>query len=224
MTNVYYDCINLTGEAACGPNVTTMTNAYKDCHNLTTAACGDNVVDMYFAYRNCYNLTSAACGPNVDRMWCSYHNCISLTMPACSNSVTNMIGTYSGCTNLTTAIFGPNVNIIGSDSNFFSFSVRDLGTYGNCYNVRGNTYLYTNDIKEVRYCFGGRNTMNILNIYVPASSTTLNSCLKTNELSLIGANITWTNDSTNNRYYNTSANIYIYPVSNVEQAKIDNGD
>ena len=65
----------------------------------------------------------------------------------------------------------------------------------------------------------------MLNIYVPNNSTTLNTCLATYEYqSLTGTAISWTNDSTNNRYYNTQANIYIYPVTNVEQSKTDNGD
>ena len=65
----------------------------------------------------------------------------------------------------------------------------------------------------------------MLNIYVPNNSTTLNTCLATSRYySLTGTAIAWTNDSTNNRYYNTQANIYIYPVTNVEQSKTDNGD
>ena len=42
--------------------------------------------------------------------------------------------------------------------------------------------------------------------------------------SITGTDITWTNDSANKRYYNAQANIYIYPVANVEQAKANNGD
>ena len=65
----------------------------------------------------------------------------------------------------------------------------------------------------------------MLNIYVPNNSTTLNTCLATSRYySLTGTVKDWTNDSANNRYYNTQANIYIYPVANVEQAKANNGD
>ena len=64
----------------------------------------------------------------------------------------------------------------------------------------------------------------MLNIYVQENSTTMNTCLISNIYSLTGSAIEWTNDSANNRYYNTQANIYIYPVANVYQAKVDNGD
>jgi hypothetical protein len=42
---------------------------------------------------------------------------------------------------------------------------------------------------------------------------------------MVGKYITWTDDTaTNGCYYNTSYNIYIYPVANVAEAKIANGD
>ena len=42
--------------------------------------------------------------------------------------------------------------------------------------------------------------------------------------SLVGAAITWTNDVANNRYYNTTYNIYIYPVENIAATRVANGD
>lgn len=144
---------------------------------------------------NCTNLTTAVCGPNVISM----HN------------------TYFGCTNLTTAVCGPNVTSLGG------WSVN-MGAYYSCFNIHGNMYMRSNNINSVWGCFGERNVMNSLNIYVELGSKSLNTCLITNSYSLTGNKITWTNDSTNNRYYNTQANIYIYPVANVEQAKTNNGD
>jgi len=64
----------------------------------------------------------------------------------------------------------------------------------------------------------------MLNIYVLKDSISMNTCLINNTSSMIGNTITWTNDTANNRYYNTVENIYIYPVSNVEQARINNGE
>jgi hypothetical protein len=41
---------------------------------------------------------------------------------------------------------------------------------------------------------------------------------------IVGAKVTWTNDTTNNSIYNTQYNIYIYPVENVAAAREANGD
>jgi hypothetical protein len=95
--------------------------------------------------------------------------------------------------------------------------------YFGCTNLSSNGYFYSNKITNVRNCFHGRNTSKRLNLYVPTSSTTLTTCLSTtSSTSLTGTNIAWTNDTANNRYYNTAQNIYIYPVANVEQAYKNN--
>lgn len=43
-------------------------------------------------------------------------------------------------------------------------------------------------------------------------------------VSLTGNSVTWTEDTINNRYYDKSSNIYIYPVDNVAEARLANGD
>jgi len=98
-------------------------------------------------------------------------------------------------------------------------------TYCNCTNIQGNTYFYSNSISNVRNCFYNRNTSNRLNIYVYAGTTT-NSTVRqtTSTTSLTGKAITWTTDATNNCSYNTTYNLYIYHVANVEAARIANGD
>jgi hypothetical protein len=92
-------------------------------------------------------------------------------------------------------------------------------TYANCPNIRGNAYFYSNRISEVGNCFKGRNTSNRLNIYVHSGTTSNTSLKTTNNKSLFGATVTWTTDSTNNCYYNTSYNTYVYYVTNVAAAK-----
>jgi hypothetical protein len=42
--------------------------------------------------------------------------------------------------------------------------------------------------------------------------------------SLIGTEITWTDETSNNCSYSTAHNLYIYYVANVEAARIGNGD
>ena len=234
MRGAYKNCINLT-TAACGPNVTNMSGAYSDCTNLTTAVCGPNVTDMSSAYYYCNSLTTAVCGPNVTNMSSAYYSCTNLTTAVCGDKVTDMSYAYSDCTNLTTAVCGPNViymngvyfgctnlttavcgpNVISMGYEY----IINCGTYGNCPNIQGNSYFYSPNVNVVRGCFYNRNTSNMLNIYVQENSTTMNTCLISNGMSLISSAITWTNDSANKRYYNTSANIYIYPVANVYKAE-----
>jgi hypothetical protein len=212
MYYAYASCRNLT-TAVCGPNVTSMSNAYKNCQNLTTAVCGPNVTNMSWAYYNCTNLTTAVCGPNVTDMSWAYVDCTNLTTAVCGPNVTDMSSAYYGCTNLTTAVCGPNVTDMS-------------GAYRNCCSIYGDLYLHSNNINSFTSCFNGRNTSNRLNIYVPSGSTTNTKVMITyTSSSITGTVITFTNDfATNGCYYNTLQNIYIYPVANVEAARIANED
>ena len=209
MAYAYQYCTNLT-TAVCGPNVTNMRNAYNNCRNLTTAVCGPNVTDMGGAYYNCTNLTTAVCGNKVTNMSYAYQNCTNLTTAVCGPNVTNMSYAYQNCTNLTTAVCGPNVTNMSY-------------AYQNCTNIQGNVYFYSNNISNMVSCFNGRNNSKMLNIYVHNGSTTLSKCIDTS--SLTNKYTIWTDaTSTNGCYYNTTRNIYIYPVANVEEARIANGD
>lgn len=96
-------------------------------------------------------------------------------------------------------------------------------TYYNCTNLHGNAYFYSNSVSNVVNCFYGRNVSNRLNIYVHSGSTTNTTVLYNDSKSLVGSPITWVDDySTNGCYYNTSYNIYIYPVVNVAAARLIN--
>jgi hypothetical protein len=98
-------------------------------------------------------------------------------------------------------------------------------TYAHCYNLTGNGYFYSSKANAITNCFYGRNTSNKLSLYVPSGSTTLTTCLINNTKSMVGQKITWTDDiATNGCYYNTAYNIYIYPVANVAEARVANGD
>jgi hypothetical protein len=208
MSNMFRNCTSLTGNPICAENVTNMANTYYGCTSITGApVCGDNVTNMANTYYGCTSITGApVCGNNVKDMSYAYYGCTSITgAPLCGPNVTNMSNTYRNCTGLTGyAIAGPNVTNIA-------------GAYYGCKNIKSNVYLLSNKITNVANCFGNLNTTTPLNIYVPANSTTLTTCLYTNAQSLVGNNISWTNQvSTNGYYFNTAYNIYIYPVANVE--------
>lgn len=207
MSCTYFGCSNLTGSPVCGNNVTIMYDTYYACRNITgSPICGNNVTNMMGTYQACYNLTgSPVCGNNVTTMIHTYSNCHNLTgSPVCGDKVTTMISTYDNCYNLTGfPICGNNVS-----------NMRE--TYSNCYNLASNGYFYSSRISNIQNCFYGKPNTKSLNLYLPANSTSLTTALINNTSSMVGANITWTDDmATNNRYYNAQYNIYIYPVSSV---------
>ena len=214
MSSAYTACRSLTGSPVCGDKVTNMANTYQFCSKLTgSPVCGDKVTNMANTYYDCYNLTgSPVCGDNVANMSSTYRECYNLTgVPVCGNKVTNMSYAYAFCTNLTgPPVCGPNVTSMWN-------------AYSDCYNLSSNGYFYSNKVTNVRNCFRTRNTSKMLNLYVPASSTTLTTCLSTSDsTSLTGTSISWTYDSVNNTSYNATYNICICPVANVKQAYKDN--
>ena len=169
--------------------------SFKGSTTLTSiVSMTDSITNMTNAFCDCSNLISRPmCGNNVITMDCAYKNCRSLTRgPILGSNVTNMKETFNGCTN-----------------------------------INGNGYIYSNKVNFASNCFRNRSNSKMLNLYVPitgynATHNTLNTFLKTDSSSIVGSVISWTNDTANNRYYNTVQNICIYPVNNVEQAYKEN--
>lgn len=217
MRNTYYNASRLTGNPVCGPNVTDMSRTYGYCFRLTgEPVCGDLVTLMNGTYIGCRNITgNPVCGPNVNDFAYAYYDCTNITgNPVCSNTVTSLLSTYHNCTNISgSPVCGPNVTTIQS-------------TYFNCPNIYGNGYFYSPNIRTITGCFNGRNTSNRLNLYIPANSVTFNMFTNsTTSAGLYGRSVNWTNDyAANGVYYNTTYNTYIYPVANVEEARLLNGD
>ena len=120
----------------------------------------------------------------------------------CGDNVTNMGRAYRGCNKLTgSPACGPNVTNMAE-------------AYYNCTNLSGNAYFYSSVVSNMRNCFYNKNNSKRLNIYVPANSTTNTTIHYNNTYSIVGKTITWTNPGS--YQYNTTYNIYIYPVENVE--------
>jgi hypothetical protein len=122
-----------------------------------------------------------------------------------------MRSTYHNCRNLTTAVCGPNVISMAS-------------AYGYCSNLQGNVYFYSDNIANISHCFEGRGGENRLNLYTTENSTTYKQLKITDYYSIVAHNITWNYNTTSKCYYNTTDNIYIYPVANVAAAREANGD
>ena len=210
MVDTYCNCRNLKSSPACGPNVTNMWGTYAYCHNLTgSPTSGDKVTDMTATYWNCYNLTGEpVCGNNVTTMYQTYYGCRNITgSPVCGPNVKDMTHAYDNCSNLTgSPICGNKV------TNMYY-------TYSNCTNIGSNGYFYSNEVYSVKNCFEGKNNNRRLNLYVPANSNTLTTCLCNNTYSLIGNTIAWeyANTEYDPYYVNTIQNIYVYPVENVAE-------
>jgi hypothetical protein len=206
MDEMYWGCLNLTGPIVSGENVTSMLATYCQCRSLVgSPVCGPNVTTLQSTYLNCSNLTgSPVCGPNVTTMAGTYAGCVNLTgSPVCGNKVTSLQQAYQNCRNLTgLPVCGPRVTSIAH-------------AYANCPNLSaGTSYFYSPNIATVAGCFFGKNNSRRYNIHVPADSKTLNTIYSiTTPLSIVGANITWTNNGVN--FYNTAYNIYIYANSSM---------
>ena len=212
----YGFCGKLSGSPVCGAKVNNMYGAYEGCYNVTgSPVCGDNVTDMMFTYRYCYNLTgSPVCGPNVNEFGGTYYNCYNLTgSPVCGNNVTGMNDTYYNCRNLTgSPVCGSKVTAM-------------YNTYANCSGLKGNSYFYSLGVVNVKNCFYGCASKNAINIYVKKNTQTFNTLMRTGSDSIYGTTITWTDElETNGRYCCNKGQIYVYPVDDVEAARIANGD
>jgi hypothetical protein len=62
----------------------------------------------------------------------------------------------------------------------------------------------------------------MLNLYVPINSNTLTAFQGSSPYA--NEKLTWTNSPSNDYFYNTQYNIYVYPVANVAAAREANGD
>jgi hypothetical protein len=202
----------MLAKSVCGNSVTNMYCAYANCINLTgMPICGDSVEDFRGAYLNCSKLNgSPICGNNVTTMgyissnnhFGAYSNCTNLMgAPVCGNKVQSMVSAYYNCYRLN----GPPA---------CGISVTNMNNaYRLCPNIYGNAYFYSRNVSDVANCFTGRNRYNKLNIYCYENSTTYYTLCRNNTYSVLGINMSWSNNGI--CQYNTYYNIYIYPVANV---------
>lgn len=195
--------------------------------NSVTIYNGNNIVGMcildnistspsFYNYQN--TITEISVGNLVTNMSEAFMSCANLTgNAACGDNVINMYGAYRACGQLTgPAVCGPNV-------------VNMVYAYQYCVSIGGNAYFYSPNVSNAVNCFNGKNNSRLLNIYVPANSTTFNTVTKSatspfqaRRNSITGAPITFTNNGICS--YNTRSNIYVYPVDNVAAARAANND
>lgn len=201
MENFCRNCSNLTGEPICGPNVTTMKDAYTNCVNLINAACGPNVVNMDGTYSGCANLKNAACGPNVVNMWGTYWYCNSLINAVCGPNVAMMNNTYRCCNNLKNAACGDNVFYMDN-------------TYANCNNLTkaacGNNVMYMHrayaNCNSLTKAVFGPNVRNIDNAYADCPNLYGNVYISADNIGNFGAASVFANHNNIHRL-----NVFVRP-------------
>lgn len=163
MTDIYRNCINLTGEIEMLYSdyyPTTMIMSFTDCINITGNAPNcPGVVNLDRTYLNCQSL-NGHCGtyPNATYMYQTYANCYNLTgNPYVGPSVTNMKETFANC-----------YNIVGDS--MVSDAATDMSwAYYGCNNLTGNA-------------FSGNAATNMLNAY--------RGCTNMKGRAFIGPNVT----------------------------------
>ncbi len=240
MYQTYRNCYGIT-EAICGPKVTGMSGTYMGCGQIVEPVCGPNVTTMYMTYQNCNSVINAVCGNNVINMAWAYTNCYNLRNPVCGPKVTNMAGAYSNCYWLSKFVCGNNVTDL-------SYAYSNTGVYHNTIvipnkvtnmystfddsNPLGNMYIYSKNIINAENCLANRSQVNILNIYVPANSSTFNAFVDSYIFGRYN-NSHWRYNNSGNYYYcNDYFNLstgpetlfYLYPVDNVVAVRAQNGD
>lgn len=234
----FYLCNNLAGPPVVGANVYTMYQTYAGCTNMIgSPVCGDNVNIAYSTYLNCYNITgNAVIGNNVVNAQSMYRNCNNITgIGDIRGSVilTDASYIFANCTNLQGYPYplgGTSCNMAQAYyecrnldiGNYFSevYSVWQTWTinasymFYNCPNIYGNIAFQTTASKlrtgiNLYLCFWNRDNSRMLNIYVPAGYSGNNWIYNVGTLTST-TKLTWTMDSANSRYYNTTSNIYVY--------------
>ena len=186
---------------------------FSDKSSLTDINIHVKDVDsLYRSFYNCNELTSVSYyGRSTTNMMEAYYNCSNIkNSPSYGPNVVDMSSAFVNCTNLT------GYATVGNSA------VNLYNTFYGCKNLKSNAYIFSEHVQNAKQCFGGRNSLKRLNLYVPDNSITRATVLSQTINSVLGFGMSYTYDSLNNFYYNTTQNIYVYPVDNVVQTRLDN--
>ncbi len=199
-----YQYSSITGAPVCGPNVTNMVCTYDECFTMSgNAVCGAKVTNMYGAYYNCNALRGAAAiGANVKDASYAYYNCryINGTAPCSSNNITNLAYAFYYCHNITSP------GNIGANVTNMAYCFYNC----NKWTANFNMYIYSRNVVNAVNCFYNKYASRYINVHVPANSTTLNTFLKNTAAdSVVGKAITWSHNTSNKCYYNTTSGIRV---------------
>ena len=137
----------------------------------------------------------------------AYWNCTNLTGSAvCGDLVTDFSCAYTNCKSLGGSVWaGKNV------TNMYN-------TYYNTWcSKSGNIYILSPNVANATNAFYRYTGNYRINIYIPANSITYNTFISNvASTSIVGTALSWTTNSTGGYIYNSTRNIYLYPVEDVE--------
>ena len=168
MSRAFDGCSNLISIDYLPSNTQELAYCFDGCSNLTTPPVIPNSVKhIQGCFSKCYNLTSAPILPNslVDSMAQTFLFCTNLTIPPnIPTGITQLGECFGGCVNLTSAPIIPS-----SVTNLASMGFVGGGCFANCYNLTGDIYILSTNIKNAQGCFA--NTTLSKNVYLPYNTS-----------------------------------------------------
>lgn len=206
---MFSGCTNFNQPFSFGNNVTLVTSMFSGCTNFNQPITLPNNIngDVYGGctsmFSGCTNFNQPITIPyNVQSCWSMFSNCQNFNQPVTFsnnyNANMNCMYMFNCCKN-----YNQRITYLPKKVNRFSYMFQsallpNMSYDFYAYHVPAGTY-YVN-------MFSGKNDTTRINLH--ARSFGFNN---TNyKYSLIGKNITWTTNASNNCQYNTFYNIYLY--------------
>ena len=150
MTDTFINCRNLTKAPEIPSSVTVMKETFSNCTSLTKAPeIPSSVTVMEATFSNCTSLTKAPEIPSsVTVMRATFNNCTSLTTaPEIPSSVTDMIQTFKNCRNLTKAPAIPQSVIVMAETFFNCTSLTTAPEIPSSVTVMKATFMNCTNLK-----------------------------------------------------------------------------
>lgn len=214
MDSSFARCISLTNLPEIPNSVTSLTNTFSNCSNLTSVVIPEGIKHLTNTFNNCSNLTSAVIPYGVETMYSTFANCTALTVaPVIPSSVVTLMYTFSNCTSLSVGIYDVK-NVTNLYHLYSGCSNLDLTTVGLSNSENANHFgifagtnftsqqlqgLNLSNIKNAYGLFAYGNSSNFTGVVIPNSVTDMSSCFyATNYVN--GATITIPNSVINMKY------------------------
>lgn len=217
-------CTNFNQPINIPNGVTNMPYAFQSCFNFNQPVnIPGTVENAWFVFSKCNNFNSPVdIAEGVKDIYGLFNSCIKFNQPVViPNSVNTVHALFNGCTLFNQPISIPNGVTDARNMCINCTSLNQPVVIGagvtnavmmlyNCKNMSGDITVYARNLSNVVSFLYGKNNSKRINIYIPAGSTTETRMRYTNTYSIVGKALAWTNDVSNNCFYNASYNIYIY--------------
>lgn len=134
-------------------------------------------------------------------MWSgAFNRCYNFNQPMVfPNSISTLDNVFEHCWNY------------NQPTTFGSQTLSLNNAFYNCKNMAQNITILSNRVQYICGFLNSKNNSKRVNIIIPAGNTTETTFRNTSaQYSVTSTSISWTNDASNNCFYNTKYNIYIY--------------